>query len=191
MGKNQMFSEMEKAAIGWLAGRDPVEIAANAAVEFDGTAFRFFSLGKQITVTYPDYRITPKLHHWHHLIILHYLNLADGSPLSGQWITFAQQRDGMVRGGGFDRRAEVWLARLQYEKVVQRCREMGGQELDSSADLSVKLPFLPRYPVMLNFWKADEDFPASGRLLLDGSAEHYLTIEDAVTVGDLILELLE
>ena len=39
-------------------------------------------------------------------------------------------------------------------------------------------------------WFADEEFPASGRLLLDESAPHYLTIEDAVTVGSLILDQL-
>ena len=48
----------------------------------------------------------------------------------------------------------------------------------------------PRYPVWLKVWFADEEFPASGRLLLDESALHYLTIEDAVTVGSLILDQL-
>ena len=44
--------------------------------------------------------------------------------------------------------------------------------------------------VLLKVWFADEEFPASGRLLLDESAPHYLTIEDAVTVGSLILDQL-
>ena len=39
-------------------------------------------------------------------------------------------------------------------------------------------------------WFADEEFPASGRLLLDESAPHYLTIEDAVTAASLILDRL-
>lgn len=55
---------------------------------------------------------------------------------------------------------------------------------------SVVLPFLPNYPVTLKLWFADEDFPASGRMLLDAGADHYLTIEDAVTVGEIILERL-
>ena len=38
---------------------------------------------------------------------------------------------------------------------------------------------------------ADEDFPASGRLFLDRSAGHYLTIEDIVTVGEILLRRLE
>lgn len=46
------------------------------------------------------------------------------------------------------------------------------------------------YPVWLKVWFADEEFPASGRLLVDESAPSYLTIEDAVTVGALILDEL-
>lgn len=49
---------------------------------------------------------------------------------------------------------------------------------------------MPNYPVWLKIWFADDEFPASGRLLLDASAEHYLSIEDAVTVGELLLKLL-
>ena len=45
-------------------------------------------------------------------------------------------------------------------------------------------------PVILKIWLPDEDFPASGRLLLDASADHYLTIEDAVTVAEILLERL-
>ena len=39
-------------------------------------------------------------------------------------------------------------------------------------------------------WLADEEFPASGKLLLDTSADHYLMIEDAVSVGQIIMEAL-
>lgn len=38
-----MFEKMRHAALEWLYGREPVEIARNAGVEFDGDAFRFRS----------------------------------------------------------------------------------------------------------------------------------------------------
>ena len=40
-----MFDEMLKAARAWLQGRDAADIARRAGVEFDGSAFRFESLG--------------------------------------------------------------------------------------------------------------------------------------------------
>jgi hypothetical protein len=50
------------------------------------------------------------------------------------------------------------------------------------------IPFLPRFPVTLKVWLPDEEFPASGRLLMDSSADHYFTIEDAVTMAEILIE---
>lgn len=41
-----------------------------------------------------------------------------------------------------------------------------------------------------NIWFADEELEGSGRMLLNANAEHYLSVEDAVTAGELILEEL-
>jgi len=60
----------------------------------------------------------------------------------------------------------------------------------SNADLCARFDFAPHYPLWLKVWFADEEFPASGRLLLDESAPHHLTIEDAVTLGSLVLDRL-
>ncbi len=188
--ENRMFDEMMKAARQRMADRDPSVIAKNANVVYSGGVFRFQSLGIPVAVSYPACEITPELPGWHALVILHYLDLADGTPLTGKTITFAQQKDGMIRGGGFDRKVESEIGKLNFGTLKTRCMELGGTEIQSNSDYCVVLPFLPMYPVTLNYWLADEDFPASGRLLLDSSAEHYLTIEDAVTAGEVILEAL-
>lgn len=188
--ENRMFDEMMKAARERLADRDPAVIAKNAKVEYSDGAFRFRSLGIPVTVSYPVCESKPQLNPWHELVILHYLDLADGTLLTGKSITFAQQKDGMVRGGGFDSKAESAISKLDRDALKIRCAAMGGVEKKSNADYCVELPFLPMYPVTLNYWLADEDFPASGRLRLDSSAEHYLSIEDSVTVGEVILEKL-
>jgi len=191
MRENRMYSEMLKAARSWLMGRQPEDIAQKAKVSFDGSAFHFHSLGIPVTVSYPAYQLKPALDPWHQLIILHYLHLADGTPLSGQQIPFAQLKSGMVRGGGFDRKAETVLSKLELDALKQRCKALHGREKKSSADYCVELSILPMFPVTLNYWQADEEFPASVRLLPDSSGSHYLTIEDAVTAGELLLQKLE
>lgn len=67
-------------------------------------------------------------------------------------------------------------------------KALGGEKKQSKADLCVEIPFLPMYPITVNIWFADDEYPASGKILLDESADHYLTVEDAVAVGELILE---
>ena len=69
-----------------------------------------------------------------------------------------------------------------------RCA-LSGQTIGFS-QYKARVDFAPLYPRWLKVWVSDEEFPASGRLLLDESAPHYLTIEDAVTVGSLILDQL-
>lgn len=190
--KDQLYTNMRQAALGFLQGRSPEEICRGGNISFRGRAFHLESLGQRVTVTYPDYQVLPKLPQWQELTLLHYLARADGTPLSGNLISFGQHRDGLVRGGGFDRDAEKAisgkLGRLPPETLLARARLLGGEIIPSNADLCVRFSYLPNYPVYLKVWFADEEFPASGRMLLDDSAPHYLTIEDAVTVGGLILE---
>ena len=193
MAKDQMFSQMYQAAVARLTGRDPAQIAQNAGIRYETETHNFHisTMGMEISIHYPDYRFTPELPGWHSLVILHYLDLADGSPLTGKEIPFGQMRSGMIRGGGIDRRCERVihdLKDLSQDTLAKICRSIGGEPVSSNADAAYRIPFLPRFPMTLKIWLPDEEFSASGRLLPDAVADHYLTIEDAVTVAEIILE---
>ena len=195
--KNQMFSQMLAAAHKRLAGRDPAEIAQRTGIEYDINAglFRLQSLNAELCVSWPELEIAPVLDGWHQLLILHYLDLADSTPVCGREISFAQMRDGMVRGGGFDRRCEDFIGLLMQQidetQLTARCIALGGVLFDSNSDFACRFPFLPNWPLILKIWFADDEFDASGRIMVDASADHYLTIEDAVTAGEILLKLLQ
>ncbi len=193
--ENRAFSEMFRAAKGMLAGKDPAQMAQKAGVSFDGNAFHIPSMGKMLTFSYPEYVCTTPMHDWHYLTVLHYLNLADGSPVTGEPMAMADMPDGVVRGTKYDRTAaqtlSAFLKGKTEEEVLSILQGLGGEIIPGKADLSVRLPYLPRFPLYLNVWFADEDFPPSARLLVDRSAGHYLTVEDAVSIGDVVLELLQ
>lgn len=196
--ENRAFSEMLAVARNRLAERSPLEIAEKAHVIFDQEQqiFLFSSLGENITVHYPSYAIEPRLGEWHHLVTLHYLEMADGAPLNQRLVSFGELRDGMVRGGGFDRTCEQAMAQYFGKKPLENlravCTVLGARLEESNADLYAVFPFLPQYPVTWKLWLAEEDdeIDGSGRLFLDGSADHYLSIEDAVTVGTILLDRL-
>lgn len=195
MVKNQMFSQMHQAALNRLAGRDPKEIAHNAGIQYDAEMkiFHIPTMGINVTVSYPDYRLIPELPDWHSLVMLHYLDLADGFPLTGKQMPFGQLKSGMVRGDGIDRRCELAIQKLKdlsEDTLAKICENIGGERIASNADAAYRIPFLPRFPVTLKVWLPDEEFPASGRLLLDSGADHYLTIEDAVTVAEIMIEII-
>lgn len=197
--ENRAFLEMLAAAKSRLAGRSPVEIAEKAHVVFDAEhqEFRLFSLGEEVTVHYPSYDIEQELDEWHHLVILHYLEMADGTPLGQRMISFGELRDGLVRGGGFDHTCEQTMARYFAKKPLENlqvvCTALGASIESSNADLCGVFPFLPQYPVTWKLWLAEEEdeIDGSGRLFLDSSADHYLSVEDAVTIGALVLDRLQ
>lgn len=194
--ENRAFMEMMKTAREWLADRDPMEIADKTGIPYEEESgeFRLVSLGEEVRIHYPDYVVTPYINEWQQLIILHCMKLADGIPLTGEWMSMREIKDGMIRGGNFDLRCEAVirqrLSQIDVEELSGKCRTMGGRMMDSNADFTVQFDFLPCYPLLLKLWFADEEFPASGKLLVDTGADHYLTIEDAVTLGQLVMEKL-
>ena len=192
--ENRQFERMLEAARSRLLRHVPEEISEKAGVRYENGVFWVRTLGRRVEIQWPDGKITPPVSKWHALTLLHYLDLADGTPLTGRTITFSQYKDGLVRGGGLDRNAELIVRRdlggLPPEELTRRCEDLGAELLPSNADFCARFDFAPRYPVWLKVWFADEEFPASGRLLVDESAPNYLTIEDAVTVGSLILDCL-
>ena len=190
---HRQFESMLAVARERLLRHTPEELAHRAAVSLVDGGLEVESFGRRVHVSLPDCAAAPTLDMWHTLTLLHYLDLADGTALSGRMMAFSQYQDGMVRGGGFDRHAEQVLRRLGTvppEALRRRCLALGGQLLPSNADLCARFDFMPRYPLWLRLWLPDEEFPASGRLFVDECAAHYLTVEDAVTVGDLLLTLL-
>ena len=190
--ENRQFEAMLAVAQERLAQHAPEDIAEKAGAQYADGSFSLKTLEQTVAVRLSDCTIQRPLSKWHALTLLHYLDLADGAPLTGRTITFSQYKDGLVRGGGLDRNAELIVRRdlsvLPPEELERRCEALGANFETSNADLCARFDFAPRYPVWLKVWFGDEEFPASGHLFVDASAPRYLTIEDAVTVGALILD---
>lgn len=194
---NITFNQMEKAALERLQGIDPESIAQRTDIPFDKETqeFHLTSLGMDVMIHYPDYSIEPYLPDWHHLILLHYLEMADGTSLENEPISFRELPDGFVRGEQFDRLCEKIIAssigNFDLEKLKSACSEMGATFKESRADLCAEFSFVPRYPLTLNLWLTEEELPGSGKIFLDRSAGHQLSTEDAVTIGELLLEMIQ
>ncbi|MGI6007097.1 MAG: DUF3786 domain-containing protein [Ruminococcus sp.] len=194
--QNRAFQEMLKPALKRLQGRSAEKIAENTGIFYDSTRkmFHLKSLGQNIYIQYPQYNIVPQLNEWHHLLILHYMDLADKTPPTGQLMSFGELPDGMARGGGFDRQSEEILSRQlgngEDGRIRKACEVLGAKILSSNADLCAVFYLFPFYPITLKIWYGDEEIPGSGRLFPDRSAGRFLSVEDAVTAGTLLLESL-
>ena len=195
MEQRTAFDRMMTTAREWLADKPPEEIAANGGICFDAahSVFRLVSLGKEVTISYPDYAFTSDIDQWHQLSILHYLNLADGTKPSGEWISLSHMASGMIRGGGFDKMFEALvrtkLGNLPPHTVKNACLNLGMTMIQSNADLCAYTELGPLFPVTMKLWFADpeDDLPGSGRIFVDRTADHFLTIEDTVLLCEYLI----
>ncbi len=196
MQDNRAFQQMLQPAKERVCLHSPEDIARKSGAVFyeEDSSLEVQSFHETVRITFPDCIFQPEIAGWHQLVLLHYLDLADGTDVSPEMIPFGSLKDGLIRGTKFDRYMDAELERFLTGKTrEQLCgifRGLGGEFVEGRADLCAVFPFLPRYPLRLNIWLADEEFEASGKLLVSRSADHYLTIEDAVTVGDIFLSKL-
>ncbi len=193
---NRMFYEMLRPARERLKKQNPKEIAIKSKVVYkeENNLFEIKTLNQIVRLSVPEYEFDTDISQWHQILILHYLANADGAEVPFQQVPFAKLKDGFIRGTKFDSDTELELQKFlsgkTAEEIQQICQRMGADFQDDRADLCAVFWFLPNYPVWLRIWFGDEEFESVGKFMVSESSDHYLTIEDAVTVGTLLLELL-
>lgn len=195
--EERAFSKMRTSAVQRLQNHLPMEIAAKSGALFhsEKKCLEIQSLNQRLEISLPEYDFTPYIEEWHQLVILHYLDLADGVKASKEQVSFGGLKDGLIRGTKFDhymdKELRLFLADKSPEQILKICKSLGAEMVEDRSDLCAVFPFLPHYPIWLKIWFADEEFDTSGKMLLSKNADHYLTIEDAVTVGDILLSKLK
>lgn len=112
--------------------------------------------------------------------------------LSGQWCTVGNfVVTGVTNTGTFTKKyAAVFDSRMDDLKAA--CEAMGGIFLPrmAGADVTVRFPVTPFFPVLLQFWRGDEEFPPKLLLLWDRNADQFLHFETTFYLqGDLLQRL--
>ena len=86
--------------------------------------------------------------------------------------------------------AKLFDGRLDDLKTV--CKKLGGtfRERVAGADLTCKFQVTPFFPVLLQFWEGDDEFPPKLMLLWDRNADRFLHFETTFYLqGDLLNRL--
>ena len=183
--KHRQMARMLSPARERLIGRDLLALCENAAVSIDSGTNELLlpSMGEVVRIRLPDFVITQELDMWRHLTLLQYLDTADGTPLTGRGIALSEMRGGLSRGLGFDKDIALMFSRdmrdVSADSFAHACQTLSGSIVPGKADVNAVIPYAPRFPVTIHFWCGDEEFPASGKALVDAAAEHYLTLEAA------------
>jgi len=122
---------------------------------------------------------------WLQVLVLHHLNTSDGSNPTGELVAFRNLPGGQVYHPNFEKRVSQRLAREfggEPGRLVEAARRLGGAQVHIG-DAGAVVNAFPRVPLTMVVWKGDEEFPASGSVLLDSTVLGHLPVEDVVVIA--------
>ncbi|MBN1149205.1 MAG: DUF3786 domain-containing protein [Anaerolineales bacterium] len=185
-----------------LLGVDPLLLAERTQSAFrllqdERGEFQLPLWGRQVAIAYPEFVARDLAtgavsNPMHQALLLYYFYIADGMPISGQWLSFSELPDGRFYNQAFQGYTGRQLARVftsdrqSFERAAQG---LGGVSA-SLGDASYVFQALPRAPLLVVFWQGDEDFPSSFQILFDASACHYLPTDGYAILGSTLTHRL-
>ncbi len=130
-----------------------------------------------------------KISIYQQILFLHYLASADGTPLTGEWITFKELPGGQIYINPYQNRTIKPLLKYfghKQEKFRDIALSLGGQPSPFGDHSIILYPF-PRVPIVYVLWEGDQEFPPSANILYDAAATNYLPTEDYALLPGLII----
>ena len=119
---------------------------------------------------------------WSKIIIYDYVRRKGKIPLTGDWVSLGHFPGAASHSKAFQKNAEDKISEKfnsDLSGLVSRCNGLEGDETSGKlkADYVCGFNLLPRVPMYLCFWEADDEYSASCKLYVDSSAEAYIDIE--------------
>lgn len=184
------------AARELAAGMDPTTAASHSGARYEGDAshgrFMLRFLGDEVAISFPEFDFDAGCSLPPHVraLLVHYLARSAGAEPVGPWQAFADLPDGRFYARAFQGYTGDALARrladrtgLDARVAVLGGRTMAREELATNADGAWFVPGLPRVPVAVVWWDADDEFPARAELLFDASASSHLPTDGCAVLG--------
>ena len=185
------MSSGEKQCWETLAKLNPEEVCKSAQAVYDNASsfYTLKSFGMDIHISPREEKIfshapgsqviLERLAYFSRLAILRYLTDAKDIPLSEELIKPVNLKGGQLFFRGTHVLPCDAIAK-KYGNTVEgfftKGAELGGERL-KYGDASIRLFPLPKIPVVLILWRADDEFPARLDLLFDSTCEIQLPID--------------
>lgn len=167
-------------------------------VRWDGTAFTLRLLGRDFTITHPDYTIraldggpVPPLPT--QTFLLRYLLESKALAWGGQWKTFREMPWGEMyikpyTGRVLTRAAFTFGTRINAFRAA--CEKMGAVKLNHG-DAGYQFELVSGYAMQLLVWEGDEEFPPNAQVLYSDNFADGFAPEDRVVAGDILISTIK
>lgn len=190
-----------------LRSIDPTILAALTATDYRPTesGHNIFSLnlwGRATEIIYPEYigfdqKTGEELPVMSQALLAYYFYTADGTSPAGKWISFSELPDGRFYNQAFQGYTGREIFRSFQDDVdalgaaaETLPRALPGQGGPSIGDSSFSFQALPRVSLLVAYWRGDEDFPSSYKILFNAAILHYLPTDVCAILGSMLTRKL-
>ena len=152
-------------------------------------------LNKQLDIEWPSMKFSAakdkkEIPIQQQVLILHYLQGCQGSKVEGQWVAYQEIPDGRFYLDAFVQRAKQPLLKA-FGSTPDLLPDLAKQLYDAQpfdhGDVSVVVRALPKIPVALLIWRADDEFPPEASILFDRSIQEILSAEDIAWLAGMVV----
>jgi hypothetical protein len=166
------------------ANYTPDSASRSINIEYVGRPYVVFLHNGEITSLTDSLTLSAR----EQLLILHYLNTAKGTPLSGKLITFQELPEGHVYYPTFLKRSvQPLVSNFGSEPGIlsSLAEKLGGQPT-KLGDVSIVINAFSNVPITIVIWQGDDEFEARGSILFDAAISDYLPTEDITILCETI-----
>ena len=172
------------------------ETAKDIGGELNGDAMRLKYLGEEFSISSDGEIITQgKVTPWAKILLLNYIKTGGKGDLSGKWVSFSELKNGMLKYTTFKSECENALNVMfsgSMDKAALVLTELGAMRQDGfQAKYAWQIYLLPKIPILILYWKDEEDFPSQTKILFDFTAERFLDVESLIFLVEGLIENIE
>jgi hypothetical protein len=183
-----------KKAVESMTQVDPRTAASASGVEYEEDKFIIPLFNRTYTVKFSgcetaEMGIGVRVPKMIEVLIMHYLTHADGTAVSGKWMSYRQLPGAKL----FEQKFVNLVSRPMlefFDSNIDDFREsaiaLGGQPMDRTGDAAFWFKALPKLPMACILNIGEDEIPPSINILFDESAPHYLPTEDLTILGGVM-----
>ena len=180
-----------------IAATDLKEAAHRLGETCENGRLTLKMLGKDVTVDasgdiYTDIHV----HGWMLGPLLNYLTKGQGRPASGTWLPYRELKGGKSRYPLFEQRGEKALKHIAdtYTDLFEDMIHIfAGRQVENhyASDISLVLHPLPKFPILICYWKPEDGLESDLNLFFDAVAEDNLHIDMIYTLAAGLVVMFE
>ncbi|MFZ5942930.1 MAG: DUF3786 domain-containing protein [Bacillota bacterium] len=180
----------------------PEEISQRTLLNYDRSrnCFSVNSFGHNIEIFYPGGEMSlinseqKTISIYWELILLNYLSHAVDIPLQKQWVSYRELEHGNlyypnIRNHVLERLGS-FFSECDKDLLKDLLNRLGFAIVDTKADLAARGEFVPRIPVLIQFWDGEEGISSTCQILFDITTSEQMHIEDTGALCRLVKDLI-